>query len=184
MTDALATQGGDTTSAPSAPVTAPAPEIERLRTEYEDRIKGFQRLVSERDSALADLQRKVADIELDRLPEDDRAKALARRAEEEVARLRSENELLRLRSEFPDEVPAFEKLLKAATPKEQLEVLRALARREAAQPSTTPEPPPVDPNNPMRQWSDETLVDGQPMTDELANRILSAAPKGSLFRRR
>lgn len=177
MPDGLATQDGDTAPA-SAPATA-SPEIEKLRAEYEDRFKGMQRLLSDRERTLADLQRRQSDFELASLPEHERATAMSRRAEEELARLRAENELLKLRTEFPDEVPAFEKLLKATTPKEQLEVLRELAKRQAVADAKSPEPPDVDPNNPMRSYEEGAFGD---MTDELADRILNAAPKGSLFR--
>jgi hypothetical protein len=176
VADALATQGEDAASS-SATATA-SPEIEKLKAEYEERFKGMQRLISERERTLADLQRKQSDLELASLPDGERAIAMSRRADEELARLRAENELLKLRNEYPNEVPAFEKLLKATTPKDQLDILRELARGMAAS-DKAPEPPDVDPNNPMRTPSEGAFGE---MTDELADRILKAAPKGALFK--
>ena len=184
MTDDLAGQSGDDASAPSAPAASLA-DIEKLKSETDERIKGFQRLLSERDRALADLQRKVQDAELESLPADDRARVIGKRRDEEYAALRAENELLKLRSEFPTEVPAFERLLRAANPKEQLEILRELA--QAASPKRAAnEPPDVDPNNPMRSEPEgELMADGTYMTDALADRLLAANPaKGALFRLR
>lgn len=177
----LAGQVTEPTPAPEAPVVSGTPDIETLKAEYEERIKGFQRLVSEKERAAMEAQRAAEEARLAALPEDERAEILDKKVQQELSALRTENELLRLRSDYGDVMDAYDRILKAPTAKDQLELLRGLMAQ--AQPASAPtapsqqasEPAPVDMNNPMRPPVEGvTLSDGTVMDHEIADRILNS----------
>jgi len=182
VTDDLA--GQQESDAPASAPAANSADIEKIRREFDERFKGMQRLVADKDRALADAQRQLENAALERLPDDDRAKALLERERAETAKIRNAYELLLLKDEYPDELPAFQKLLAGKTPKEQLDILRELRKGPSSAPAANPEPPDVDPNNPMRTPPDEELFDGEPMNNELADRILKGAGKTTLAKLR
>lgn len=179
MTDDLA--GQQESDAPASSPAANSADIEKIRREFDERFKGMQRLVAEKDREIADTKRRLEDAALERLPDDDRAKVMLERERAELAKLRAENELLRLRDEYPDELPAFQKLLSGKTAKEQLDTLRELRKGPQSPPPATPEPPDVDPNNPMRQPPEEETINGEPMNEALADRLIAAGGKRSLW---
>lgn len=171
-------------------VTPPAPpdaDIEaRLTQKFEDRIKGFQRLVDEKDRALKDAQSKLTDLQMSGMSEDEKAEAEWNSLQAQVDKLQAENALLSLSSEYPEEMPVFKNLLNATSPKEQLEAIRALrAAAKAAAPAEPENPeggepdiPDVDPNNPLaRQSSGGPTFNGQVMDDNWADRILQSVKR-------
>lgn len=190
--------GQDPLAAPPAlgePGTS-APDIESIKAEIaaqlqaqldakmNERVAGFQRLVSERDTEIRTLRGQLEEARLSALPDDEREEEESRKREEEFERLRAENELLRLMPEYPDELPLFQKLISAPDAKTQLSIIREL--RTPATPAPAPaaseedglEPAPVDPNNPPRSEAEGlVLSDGTVMTDDLADRLLKSVPR-------
>lgn len=179
---------------PAAPASDETPvdgglDIEKIRQEahaaaqaaFDERAKGFQRLLAERDNALAEARRLLDDAKLASLSEDERDAEVQRRSESELERLRAENELLKLMPEYPDELPVFQRLLAAQDAKTQLDLIREL-RKPAAPANPAPaapaaDPAPVDPNNPANPQSAVISSDGVVMTDELAERLLRSAAR-------
>ena len=175
-----------------APAEAPATEaldIEKIKQEaiaaasaaFEDRIKGFQRLMAERDNAITNLSRQLEEARLSTLGEEEREAELARREQAEVERLRAENELLKLMPDFPDELPLFQRLLAAPDAKTQLELIREL-RKAAAPANPAPvdpglNPAPVDPNNPASDTLAGGVYQGVAMDDDLAERLLRSTSR-------
>ena len=195
MTDPLASQGPEGASAETPPA-APTDDIEKrleqvkqeLSTQFEERAKGFQRALNEKAEALAKAQREADELRMSGMSEDEKAEAQWSQMQEEVNRLKTENQLLQLQSEYPEEMPEFRKILAAASPKEQLELIRALRKAQAAAstpPATpaegTPDVPPVDLNNPATypHFGDGSVrFNGQPVTEEWADRVLKQAGLG------
>lgn len=185
MTEDLAGLQTDPTS-PAGTPDAGAADIEKIRQEAiakanadaEERIKGFQRLIAERDTRERELTRQLEEQRIAALPDSDREMELARRRDQEVDRLRAENELLKLMPEFPDVFPDFQRLLAASDSKAQLEFLRKLKQPQASTPPTqAPAPASVDPNNPAGIESGLILSDGTPMSADLAERVLRSASR-------
>lgn len=176
---------GDTAPAATPPAPPEADIEARLTQKFEDRIKGFQRLVDEKDRALKDAQSKLTDLQMSGMSEDEKAEAEWNGLQAQVDKLQAENALLALASEYPEEMPEFKKLLNASDPKEQLEVIRALraaAKAAAPAPETPdggePEIPDVDPNNPLaRQSSGGPTFNGQVMDENWADRLLQSVKR-------
>lgn len=154
----------------------PADDIESrlaaLEAKYEDRIKGFQRLLAGRDAEKDALQAKLEEIQSAGMPDDERLALREKKLLEENERLKTQLEFKDLASEYGEEFPIFEKLLNAPSAKDQLEALREL--RAAAKAAETPKPSSsgVDMNNPRRSAPLPSTADG--MTDDLADRILGS----------
>jgi len=166
---------------PSEPATPAQPATTGIETQgasdWEDRFKGLQRVVSEKDRALSDLQKQVEELRLSSLSEDERDAYARQREADEIAALRAENELLRLASnpKYASVYEPFTKLLKARSAEEQLEYMTTLlAPKAPTEPAREPEAPPVDSNNP-RRTTGITMPDGTEMTDTLAKMILDRA---------
>lgn len=167
-----------------------APDIEKIRQEAmaaaqavaEERFKGFQRVIAEKDTALQQLQRQYEEARLATLSEEEREAETARRSDQELERLRAENELLKLMPDYPDELPVFQRLLAAPDAKTQLELLRELRKAQAA-PAITPaggsnEPPAVDSNNPANgNPGSGVFIEGAQMTEEMAERLLRSTSR-------
>jgi hypothetical protein len=166
-----------------------APDIEKIRQEAmaaataaaEERFKGFQRVIAEKDTALQRLQREYEEAKLSVLSEEEREAELARRSDQELDRLRAENELLKLMPDYPDELPVFQRLLAAPDAKTQLELLREL--RKPLTTANTPaggsnEPPAVDSNNPASgNPGSGVSIEGAQMTEEMAERLLRSSSR-------
>lgn len=186
--DLAGLENTDTASASDTPA-AGAPDIEKIRQEaiaaaeaaFNERAKGFQRLIAERESALRETQRQLEEARLASLSDDEREAEVQRRSDQELERLRAENELLKLMPDYPDELPVFQRLLAAPDAKTQLELLRELRAPKA--PANPPaggsnEPPPVDPNNPASGTpGGGVFIEGTPMTDDLAERLLNSVSR-------
>lgn len=195
MADPLAGQLPEGAPADIPPV-APADDIEKrleqvkaeVSQQFEERIKGFQRVLNEKETALQKAQREANELRMSNMSEDEKATAQWESMEAEVQRLKTENQLLALQSEYPEEMPEFRKILDAASPKEQLELIRALRKAQQAAPTPpanpaegTPEVPPVDLNNPATypNFGDGTIrYNGQPVTEDWADHVLKQAGLG------
>ena len=164
-----------------------APGIETPKSEADERIKGFQRLVAERDRKLADLEARFAqreaaleDQRLAGMTDEERGTVTEQKRQTELQRLRAENELLKLGIDYATEMPLYRKLLNAPTAKDQLDIIRELSAATSANPALpvpkkTADVPAVDRTNPMRQPSEGiVLSDGTQMTDDIADRILKS----------
>ena len=181
MEDQLAVQGGDTSASASAPA-APAPEIEKIREEFESRFKGLQRVIAEKDEVLNKAQAELKELKTAGLSEDERAQLHQKELSEQLDKLARENELLKLSRDYPDEMPVFEKLLQADSTKTQLETIReiraAIAQAQAPAKQETTEVPDVNPTNPPRRdFGGVTMPDGTTLTDDIADRILKTFGK-------
>jgi len=191
VTEELADQPTDEASAEELiELDEPADEaagIETPKSEADERIKGFQRLVAERDRKLADLEARFAqreaaleDQRLAGMTDEERGTVTEQKRQTELQRLRAENELLKLGIDYATEMPLYRKLLNAPTAKDQLDIIRELSAATSANPAL-PVPkkaadvPAVDRTNPMRQPSEGiVLSDGTQMTDDIADRILKS----------
>lgn len=178
----------DTASAPEGDEPAAGvPDIEKIRQEaiaaaeaaFEERFKGLQRVIAEKDSVNSQLQRQLDEQKLAALDEEDREAELARREQAEIEKLRAEVELLRLAPEYGAELPLFQRLLAAPDAKAQLDLIREI--RAAVAPAKEPDkgnpaPPPVDPNNPISSQP-AGVYEGVPMTEEMAERLLRSSSR-------
>jgi DNA repair exonuclease SbcCD ATPase subunit len=180
-------EGASAETPPVAPVDDIEKRLEQVKQElsqqFEERAKGFQRALNEKETALQKAQREAEELRMAGLSEDEKAEAEWQKLQSENARLQTEVQLLQLQSEYPEEMPEFRKILEASSPKEQLELIRALRRAQQAAPPPPanpaegePEVPPVDLNNPATHptfGNDETVrYNGQPVTEEWADRVL------------
>lgn len=181
MPDQLAAQGAGTDASGKPPV-APSPEIEKINAQFEERLKGMQRVIAEKDTRLAEALARLDQLESAGLPPDEQLQRRERKLAEENQALRAQLELAQLRKEYGKEFDLYEGLLQKQTAKEQLEFAReflaTLAPAKAPE-EPTPEVPDVDLNNPMRRPVEGVrLPDGSIMTDEIADRILSVMSGG------
>lgn len=181
MTDPLAGQTAEEQAPAATPPAVSESDIEaRLTAQFEERMKGFQRMVAEKDSKLQAAERRARDLEMSGMTQDERDAAEWETMQTEVERLRQENLLLSKQNEFPSEVAVLRRLHSAANYDEQLLVLRELAKAAAAvtpqAPAAEPEleVPNVDPNNPASPLAPGTRIDGMEMNESLADRILGS----------
>ena len=168
----------------SAPV-APETEIEKIITaRIDERIKGFQKLVSAREEEASALRRELEETRLAGLPEDERETLLEQKKDRRIQELEAQIELNRLATDYGDEVPFFQSLLGAESAEDQLKVLRAYADVRLAKANPSPAivvkdeivVPEVDLNRPLRptRMGGQQLPDGSFMTEADADRILGA----------
>lgn len=166
-------------------------DIEKIRQEaiaaataaFEDRFKGLQGVIGKKDTEIQTLQRQLDEQKLAALDEEEREAELERREQAEIDRLRAENELLRLAPDYGTELPIFQRLLAAPDAKTQLDLLREVLAR-STEPTKSPEPKvdndpaPVDLNNPITaQPGGGVFIDGAPMSEEMAERLLRSASR-------
>ena len=188
MTEELADPQGDEAPAEQLiELDEPADEPAGIeKSEVDERIKGFQRLVAERDRKLQEAEAKVQQIEakldeqrLAGMTDEERGTLVEQQRQTEIQRLRAENELLKLGIDYGTEMPLYRRLLTAPTAKDQLDIIRELVAAQGKSPTPVApqkaaDVPEVDRTNPMRQ----PLVAGIPseggMNDEIADRILNA----------
>lgn len=190
MPDPLAGQGGTDASA-DAPVLTAA-DIEKIKAEmtasFEERFKGMQRLVAERDDLLAARAAELEELKTAGLSDEEREQLEESKKDREIATLRSQLELQALAGEYGSEMPYFERLLKAPTAEDQLKAMREFAQSFAPKAPVTPaagepEIPEVDLNRPGRQPLDGVVLpDGTVMNDAIADQILASAGRGALRR--
>lgn len=181
-TDAPATSA-QVTPAPEAPAT-PAFDPKAFETQItsliEDRVKGFQRMVSDKDQTIADLQRQLKTASMS---EEEREQLVAQERSDREEQLALENELLKLGQQYPTEVGIVQKMLAGQSVTDYVAALH-----EALKPATPPTPEPeqevsdVDRNNPpatpLTSGSTAdmiTLPDGRVITREQGIELLKAA---------
>jgi len=180
--DALASQANETSASAEAPATL-APEIEKVREEFESRFKGLQRVIAETDEVLSKAQSELKELKTAGLAEDERAQLQQDELKETLDKLARENELLKLSRDYPDEMPMFEKLLSADSTKTQLETIRelrlALSKAQApVEKQEETEVPDVNPTNPQRRdFGGVVMPDGTTLTEDIADKILKTFGK-------
>jgi hypothetical protein len=182
----------DQTLLDTAPAGAPAAEgadienkiqeaIKAANAAVEERIKGFQTLLNQRDTNIRGLTEQLEQVRLSSLDEDERTAELERREQAELERLRAENELLRLGPEYSRELPLFQRLIAAPTAKDQLDLIRELMTPTTPAnltPAAGNAPAPVDPNNPASGTpGGGVFLEGAPMDDDLAERVLRSVSR-------
>jgi hypothetical protein len=170
-----------------APATEEVSDIEKVRVqltrEYDERIKGFQRQVSERETELKRLREQEERNRLAAMPDDERMAYERSRSDEEVQRLRTENEVLRMSQKYTTVMDKYRALMDAKSVEEQFQLLDTWLKPpsaetdedESAEPARS-KPAPVDRNNPVKRQ-----VSGNQMDDSIAERILKSVsvwPRG------
>lgn len=175
MTQELAGQSSASTGA----VTGN--DIESVRREFEERFKGLQRVIAEKDQALEARNAELFQLKTASLSEDERAQLEVARIKEENDRLAREVELMKLAQTYGEELPIFQQLLSAESAEDQLKVLRAIRSAQAANSQPTGAAPDVDvpdinQTNPMRS---DVGGSASGMTGDIAERILGSF-KGAL----
>ena len=169
-----------TTDAPVTPAFDPKELEARFTALIEERVKGFQRMVSEKDQTIADLQRELKTTSMS---EEEREQLAAKERDEEREQLALENQLLKLGQQYPNEVAIVQKMLAGQSVEDYVAALH-----EAMKPATpaTPEPEQqvsdVDRNNPPATPTSASagadmirLPDGQMITREAGLEILKGA---------
>jgi hypothetical protein len=156
-------------------------DIESVRRDFEERFKGLQRVIAEKDQALEARNQELFQLKTASLSPDERAQLEVTRIKEENDRLAKELELVKLGQAYGEELPIFQQLLNAESAEDQLKVLRALRGVQAgnSQP-TAPGPdvdvPDINQTNPMRS---DVGGNANGMSGDIAERILSSF-KGAL----
>jgi hypothetical protein len=166
------------------------PDIEaRLTAKFDERFKGLQRVIAEKDEALKTRERELQEVRMSGMSQDEKDALEWETLQKENAELRQKAQLLELQSDYPDEMSYFKRILEGKSPKEQLDVLREM-RKQQAQASVSQDPtaeletdvPDVDHNNPpaVREPVSSSSGDGfngVPWTDELADRVLRSVKR-------
>lgn len=195
MQNPIAGQPGEEDASAEAPVVTAA-DIEKVRKEMDERIIGFQKLVSAREEEAKALRQELEDERLSGLSEDERADIVEAKKDKRIAELEAQIELSTLAGDYGSEMPYFQRLLAAESAEDQLKTMRefatslATAKAESApvvnDESDEVEVPDVDLNRPLR-GADETFrfADGSGMTDAQADRLLAQAtgPLAAYFKR-
>jgi hypothetical protein len=165
----------DKSASAQAPVMSP--EIEALNAKWEERFKGLQRVIAEKDTALSTYQAKLEETELATLSPDERFTRQQSKLAEENRRLRAQLEMQELRKDYGTEFDLYAGLLEKSTAKEQLDFAKAfIASLGKAATDGEPNIPDIDMNNPMRPAEDGIrLPDGSLMNEAIADRLLQAA---------
>lgn len=175
-----------TEQAPPAqdPPVTPAFDPKELEARFtaliEDRVKGFQRMVSEKDQTIADLQRQLKTTSMS---EEEREQLAAKERDEEREQLALENQLLKLGQQYPNEVAVVQKMLAGESVEDYVAALHE-ALKPANEVSKEPEQEvsDVDRNNPPATPTSASagadmirLPDGQMITREAGLEILKGA---------
>lgn len=165
----------------SAQAPAMSPEIEALNAKWEERFKGLQRVIADKDNLLSGLAQKLEETEQATLSPDERLTRQQTKLAEENRRLRAQLEMQALRKDYGAEFDLYSGLLEKATAKEQLDFAKAFIAglsKTSTPTEETVEVPDVDMNNPMRQPTEGIrLPDGSLMNEAIADRLLQAASR-------
>ena len=155
-------------------------DIDSLKAQYEERLKGLQRVVSEKDKVIAERVKRERELELQALPPDERYSRLEEEYQRDLREARTELELIRLESKFGKAMPLYKKLIAMESIEDQLAYLDTVAGgvEETTEPSGSTKPATVD-RNPGDRASGRGVVmaDGRVMDDTFADRILGAFKK-------
>lgn len=177
----------------SAPAEAPAQPNEAdiqalvdaaVQDATEKRVRGLQ---SAYERQLAGLREELQAAKSD----PDRYEAdTSSRLEAELAAARREADALRVARQYPEVFPAYEAILSAKSPVEQLDILQAFVQEHQsstpasapaqaqaaapAAPASVPAPPPVDPNRPVLQGQAPPSTSPDGMDQRLADQIIDS----------
>ena len=103
MTEELATQAAQEVSANAeASAEKGTTEIENVRTEFEARFKGLQRVIAEKDEALQRYTTELSELKTAGLSEEEREQLKQTELKQRLDQLARENELLKLSKDYPD----------------------------------------------------------------------------------
>lgn len=151
-----------------------------VTSSFDERFSGFQKMLAKRDSRLDELAKMIDQANRAEMSDEQRLALEDQEKDAQIARLQMQLELRELEREFPSVAPVFDRILKAETPREQLEILNEAFAPKQEQPTQTPEPTAdsggnssVDPNAPA-----DTGLDGLTATQAfekdpgLAERLL------------
>jgi len=132
------------------PPVTPAFDPKELETRFaslvEERVKGFQRIVQERDDRLAELERQLKTASMS---EEEREQLAAKEKDEEREQLALENQLLKLGQQYPKEVAIVQKMLAGESVTDYVAALHeALKPANEASKEPEQEVSDVDRNNP------------------------------------
>ncbi len=178
----------DTTEAPATPTEEKPAETAfdpkafetQIASLIDERVKGFQRIISERDTRLADLERQLKTASMS---EEEREQLSLRERDEEREQLALENQLLKLGQQYPTEVGIVQKMLSGQSVEEYVAALHeAIAGLKAPEKEPEQEVSDVDRNNPptipvaASAGADMiTLPDGRVITREQGLALLREA---------
>jgi hypothetical protein len=178
------------TAATEAPAETPPAEspvdiearLAEVQRQFDERMKGFQRLIAEKDRAIETARQEAREAKLAGMSQAEIEEMEREEEESENDRLKAEIAILRLQQDYPDEVPLFRQILDAPSPEEQLKLIRQLraAASSAQTPAPEPEPeiPPVDLNNPRATHSvSGSTFNGQPINEAWADRVLGSVQR-------
>lgn len=145
--NAPAPQAAPATDAPATtPAFDPAAFETKIASLIEERVKGFQRIVSEKDQSIADLQRQLKTASMS---EEEREQLAVKEEQDRIEALALENELLKLGQQYPTEVGIVQKMLAGQSVSDYVAALHeALAATKAPTPEPEQEVSDVDRNNP------------------------------------
>lgn len=165
-----------------SPAATPEFDVAKIKSELvaaldakmNERIAGlqssYQEQINERD-------RKIRELELSSMSEDEQEDLAEQEGEAYVAELETKVRLAELAEKYPTVIPHFRKMLEAQTPEEQAEYLASLLQPKAPEPEPEQQVPDVDPNNPATSASSSTgyrMPDGTPLTPEFAEQFLKS----------
>lgn len=175
----------DTPAAPVAetPVTPaidPAALEARFTVLMDERVKGFQRIVQERDDRLVELERQLKTASMS---EEEREQLTAKEENEKMEQLALENQLLKLGQEYPNEVAIVQKMLAGESVSDYVAALHEAlkpANAETSEPEQNVSDvdrnnPPVTPISAPAGADMIRLPDGQLITREAGLEILKGA---------
>lgn len=169
-----------TPETPAAPATTafdPSAFEAKITAQMDERVKGFQRVIGEKDSRISELERELKTASMS---EDERAQFDAQREQEQLEQIMLENELLRLGREYPNEVSLLEKLLNADSVTDYATILHEAFSAASAAGEAETKVPDVDRNNPpainpSTAGADMVQTPAGVMTREAALEILRKA---------
>ena len=144
--NAPATQAAPATDAPaSTPAFDPAAFETKIASLIEERVKGFQRIVSEKDQSIADLQRQLKTASMS---EEEREQLAVKEEQDRIEALALENELLKLGQQYPTEVGIVQKMLAGQSVQDYVAALHEALASKAPEKEPEQEVSDVDRNNP------------------------------------
>lgn len=167
-------------------------DLDKWRTEitsaisqdFDKRFGGFQKLLSDRDRKVQELEQSIQELKTVDMSDDERVQLEKDALAQERAALAAERELLALRGEFPDEVDLYQKVLEAPTSRDQIALLNEW-RLSQQQPAPNPNPEDegdtsnqsaIDLNNPAQSNTDGMDTQAQFEADpSLADKVLRSA---------
>jgi hypothetical protein len=165
--------------APEASASAPAPaafDIDKfkadlkaeLQKDMDGRVGGFQTVINRLTEENNQLKRA-------QLPDDERMELDDQDRQDRIADLERQIALMQLAQQYPEIAPAYQQLLDAETPEDQVAILASLrAASQPASPEAEDQVAEVDRNNPVQTIGEIVgkLPNGAGLTGDIADEIL------------